>query len=317
MALRQETFSYLLFFSSDRTLTFFSAVLPYATLCNLMPHQRKDRKRNKSSPLQSEHKKIRTDTECSASESDICETDSEVSLKMPPKLDKSDMKELCSMIVKELKQDLITELKRELLAEFKTIVEQETDVLKAELSSLRNVNKLLTDDVNNLKLELDNLEQYGRRMCLDISGIPGDTGDQNEDVESKILKHINNITLSDGSKLKITPHDIDRCHRKGKPKQNENRKIIVKFTNSRARQKCYAARKLFGTGVFVQENLTPFRERLAYEARLLVRDSKLGKSWIAGCRVYGSLPANGGSVPKKVLIQDLSVIQKIRDGTFA
>jgi hypothetical protein len=177
---------------------------------------------------------------------------------MPPKLDKNDLKELCSMIVKEIKDGLIKELKRDLLAEFKAVVDQETDVLKAEMSSLRNENKLLTNDVNNLKLELDNLDQYGRPMCLDISGTPGDTGDQNEDVESKILKHINNITLSDGSKLKITPHDIDRCHQKGKPKQNENRKVIVKFTNSRARQKCYTNMEAFWHRRFCPRNLDTF-----------------------------------------------------------
>ncbi len=34
-------------------------------------------------------------------------------------------------------------------------------------------------------MALDELDQYGRRMCLEISNIPGDTGITSENVEDK------------------------------------------------------------------------------------------------------------------------------------
>lgn len=36
----------------------------------------------------------------------------------------------------------------------------------------------------------DDLEQYGRRMMLDMSVIPGDTVNINEDVKTKILNYV-------------------------------------------------------------------------------------------------------------------------------
>jgi glycyl-tRNA synthetase beta subunit len=45
---------------------------------------------------------------------------------------------------------------------------------------LKDQNSKLHDALQDNQLEIDELEQYGRRMCLDISGISGDTGDTNE-----------------------------------------------------------------------------------------------------------------------------------------
>ena len=68
--------------------------------------------------------------------------------------------------------------------------------------------------------------------------------------------------------LDLSPHDTDRCHRKGKPKLDKRRKVIVKFTNSKARERAYRARKTLGDGIYVQENLIIFRiKKCHYEAR--------------------------------------------------
>ncbi|KAH3846977.1 hypothetical protein DPMN_089287 [Dreissena polymorpha] len=93
--------------------------------------------------------------------------------------------------------------------------------------------------------------------------------------------------------------DIDRCHRVGSKKDGKQRKVIVKFTNSSARQRLYEARRNLKDGVFIKENLTKFREELAYEARQLVRNKLLTKSWVAGCKVYGLLPDHSGNGVKE------------------
>jgi hypothetical protein len=105
-------------------------------------------------------------------------------------------------------------------------------------------------------------------MNLDISGIPGDTGSSEENVESKILAEAKKRGIQLSS-------DIDKCHRKGKRKDNFNRKVIVKFTNLKARQRVYNARKEMSHGIFVQENLTPLRENLSFQARQLLKRDKL------------------------------------------
>jgi hypothetical protein len=85
---------------------------------------------------------------------------------------------------------------------------------------LKDQNSKLQLALQDNQLEIDELEQYGRRMCLDISGIPGDTGDTNENIRKKILDHVNTVKLKNGDSLNISSAEIDRCHRKGKFKNN-------------------------------------------------------------------------------------------------
>ena len=272
------------------------------------------RKRNKSSPLQKnivkKHKAV-NDSDTDLTWSDIEESDSEntyfppaLSPKMAAKLNKSDLKEIAKIIANELKEDLINEVK----AEIKKMIQKETADLRNEIDTLKAENKIIKSDLHTTVLQLDELEQYGRRMCLDISGISGDKGDFSENVEEKVLNLFSKTKLSDGTQLPITGSDIDRCHRKGKYK-GSNRKVIIKFTNSKARQSLYSARKQLGKTIFVQENITNFREGISYEARKLVRSNKLSKTWVAGCKVYGSLPGDS----QKIIIRDMACIEAIRD----
>ena len=83
---------------------------------------------------------------------------------------KDDLKELRKLIVQEIKCDIVKELK----LEFKLIAETESIKLKKEIASLKEENAKLSNSLKFTKLELDELEQYGRRMCLDISGINGE-----------------------------------------------------------------------------------------------------------------------------------------------
>ena len=85
-------------------------------------------------------------------------------------------------IVTKLAPILAKEIKAQLMSEVKDLIKTETSKALSELASVRNDNKALMDELNKTKRELDKLEQYGRRMCLDVSGITGDTGHYSESV---------------------------------------------------------------------------------------------------------------------------------------
>lgn len=240
---------------------------------------------------------------------------------MAPPISKEDLKEIASIIAQQLKPDLINEIKSELLSEVKRLVKAElaaieekhvaeNTILQAELASLRNSNAQLSSSLIATQLELDELDQYGRRMCLEISGIAGDTYDNTENVQKKILDHATRAGTT------LCAADMDRCHRLGKPRGTSCRKVIVKFTNSAARQRVYQARKTLGHGIFVQENLTRLRQQLGFEARQLVRAQTLEKTWVAGCKVFGSMHGSAPGASKPIHIKDMSVIQAIKDGKY-
>ena len=88
--------------------------------------------------------------------------------------------------------------------------------LKEEVSFLNNEHEQLKSDV-------ENQEQYSRRNCLLVHGIPKEQG---EGTDSIVLNAIN-----EHFEEELTQDDMERTHRVGKPKQNKKtpRPIIIKF----------------------------------------------------------------------------------------
>lgn len=271
------------------------------------------RKRVKSSPshpsVQSAIKKHKTESDIDSDGSfeslDVAEPANEpISMATCTKFSKEDIKEVADALMKDFKAALIIELKVEL----KAVIQIETSKLKTEITELKIENKNLKDALKDTNMALDELDQYGRRMCLEVSNVPGDTGSFNEDVEKKV------IFLCETNKVDLSPAEIDKCHRLGRynPDFDKNRRIIVKFATSKARQRIYDARKSLGDGIYVQEHLTRFRGQLGFEARKLVRTHQLAKTWVAGCKIYATMNYQGKDV--NVHIKDLDDINLIKDG---
>lgn len=174
-------------------------------------------------------------------------------------------------------------------------VAQETDSLKKELTDIKG-------KYNDLMSKYDDLEQYSRRSCLRLSGIPEN---QNEDVTKLVLDFSRRIGAN------VSPSDIDRAHRVGKRRTNDDdegeiddvaqpqtqpghrpsrvREIIIKFTNSDSRLRSLQGRaklRAERAKVFINEDLTASRKTLAFECRGLKRGEKIKKTWIYAGSVY-------------------------------
>lgn len=128
--------------------------------------------------------------------------------------------------------------------------------LKNDITTLRGELKKKDDEIQFLKIKCDDLEQYGRRNNVRISGI---VEDENEDIEEVVMNDI-----SDRLGVEVTSADIDRCHRVGREAPaGKHRPILVKFTNYGARRRVFQAKKkLKGTGVSIHEDLTKTRVEL-------------------------------------------------------
>ena len=125
--------------------------------------------------------------------------------------------------------------------------EKEIAELKEDLTSLKE--KFFQVDKT-----LDRQEQYSRRNCLLVHGLEEKN---NEDTDQEII----NITKNDLAE-EITIHDIDRTHRLGKRKLDNNvpRPIIVKFTRYNVRNRIFKTeKKLKGKAVSITKSLTKRR----------------------------------------------------------
>ncbi len=83
----------------------------------------------------------------------------------------------------------------------------------------------------------------------------------------------------------INESDIVHTHRSGKKKSSKTRDIIVQFNGKTTRDSFHGARqKLRYTSdahrsVYVNEDLTDFRSKLLYDARMLVKKRRLKGAW--------------------------------------
>jgi len=132
-----------------------------------------------------------------------------------------------------------------------TNLEKEIDKLKTELKSANDRN---ADGI-------DSLEQYSRRNCVVLHGVPEkEKEDTDQLFINKIQEHL-------GVEVKV--RDIDRSHRLGaKRSDGSGRAIIVKFARYNVRARVFREkRKLKSTGLMLTESLTKKRVAMLNAAR--------------------------------------------------
>ena len=113
--------------------------------------------------------------------------------------------------------------------------------------------------------------------------------------------------------VQVESRDIEACHRIGK-KTSKMQKAIVRFVNRKNCEKVLANKKKFlklnnekhnfhaGTNIFVNENLTPMNETIAYNCRKLKRSGLILACYSGNGIVY--INENETSRPIKVFHLD-------------
>ena len=163
---------------------------------------------------------------------------------------------------------------------------ESTAALQAQIASMERTQQSLTD-------EIDELEQYSRRNCLVVHGLPENSDAAgNENTTEAFLKVAGSLGVH------LDAGCIDRSHRMGRTSPESAgtrnpRPVIVKFTSYEPRRAVFTSkRKLKGTHIVITENLTRRRVDLLRKAR----DSpNVEASWTSDGRIV-CLLTNGRKV---------------------
>ncbi|XP_014670273.1 PREDICTED: uncharacterized protein LOC106811234 [Priapulus caudatus] len=176
--------------------------------------------------------------------------------------------------LKDIKKELqeIKSSQEFLAAKYEELVEEldrnnkKTKALEDRNSVLEASNIAQEERIINLEKSLDNLEQYGRRDCVEITNIPWSDQENPSTIVKKIATNMG---------LQMTDGDISTAHRLPKPRSGAAPTIIVKFTRRDMRTAFYAKRKLAGTAadlgysahskIFINESLTRERRKIFHE----------------------------------------------------
>ena len=173
---------------------------------------------------------------------------------------------------------LIADIKKEIMGEVKQLLahhESKIEQQETKITQLESHVAMLQKHVENVKcIQVDNeskyddIEQYGRRLCLRIDGVETV---ENETADN-VLDKVKAIVVESGAK--IPDEFIDRAHRIGAPYEDRKTKvmaqsIIVRFCNFRHRTLFYRNRKNL-SGKTVKLDLTRKRYTILSDARVLV-----------------------------------------------
>ena len=155
-----------------------------------------------------------------------------------------------------------------------SIVEGVVSGLNSTIASLRQENAELKARIEMLENRAEAAEQYSRRNCLRIAGVP-ENPSENTDVY---------VIDSRAIEAEVSLDDIERSHHVGKPRNaGRPRDIIVKFSSYRTRRKLYEARTKTRDrgyrGVYINEDLTKSRSKLLLKARRMVKNKLLKSAW--------------------------------------
>ena len=103
----------------------------------------------------------------------------------------------------------------------------------------RRVDELegLVKVIERLEGRIDDSEQYSRRMCLRINGVPLPKDNEKEDC----VKIVNELIKEAG--VDVTKDSIDRAHRIGRVSGDGKQQIIARFKSFRERTLVYRSRK--------------------------------------------------------------------------
>lgn len=136
----------------------------------------------------------------------------------------------------------------------------------------------LEDKITETDMRTDDLEQYGRRHSLRISGIPESHKEHTDMLICEFLKNELNIEINMGN--------IDRSHRVGQKKPNLNRPIAVRFINYRLKEHVYANRMYLKKGYYINESLSKGRSSLFYKARQLKKQKLILDTWTRDGNIF-------------------------------
>ena len=177
-------------------------------------------------------------------------------------------------------------------------IETVFSTITTENKALNNTLLRLEEKITNLKKTCNELEQYSRRECLEIHGIPLPPKERN------IKENTNELVIKIGDKMGVPvgPEDISVSHRIPTSQKYQGKRsapaIIVKFKRRDTKEMFYRGRKElrglttkdFGytneNNIFINESLTEANKELFKATLKVKKDYKYDYIWSTNGKIY-------------------------------
>ena len=174
-----------------------------------------------------------------------------------------------------------------LLTKMNEIVTVNNQMLE-KIRSLQVDSNKIYDELYDQKVELAELNQYGRRENIELCGIP-------ESVKQEHLeKHVLEVAKSMG--VNVPSKGIHILHRIGKPSNSRPRNVIVRFHDRKTAFSMLKNKKKLNSGrfkkYFVTENLCPYNKRIFSKLYRLKKNNEIHSLWTYNGNVFVKIKEN-------------------------
>ena len=154
----------------------------------------------------------------------------------------------------------------------------------AENKVLKSTVRTLEDRINHMQSELNEREQYSRRECVEIHGVPLPEGGETENTNEIVSK------IGELMRLDIEPEDISVSHRLPV--------IIAKFVRRDVKETFYRARKKLrdlttkdlgykvSKNIYINESLTESNKALFKECVKVKKDLGFTYIWTSNGKIF-------------------------------
>ena len=184
-------------------------------------------------------------------------------------------------VFSQLKTDL-----RLVIEKLNEVCQVNTGMLN-KISDLVKENNVLYDEIEDLKIELAELNQYGRRENIEICGIP-------EKIDHKLEEHIITVLKSVG--VTVNSYQIQGVHRIGKKTPSRPRNVVVRFINRKHSFSALKNKSKLNSSkyksYYIIENLCPFNKKIFNRLYRLKKEGEIHSVWSYNGSVYAKVEGN-------------------------
>jgi hypothetical protein len=181
------------------------------------------------------------------------------------------------------------------------MVEEENKCLKAEVLRLTKITERHEGEINDL-------QQYSRRDCVEIAGLPHEKEENTDELVIKVGSLMGlNLQKTDISISHLLPQNTQKYSSRLRPRVGARAntvtqfpKVIVKFTRRETKEKFYQGRKqlfdkttkdiglsrLSDNRIFIAESLSPRNKELFALSLKLKKDKKFKFIWTHSGHIY-------------------------------
>lgn len=181
---------------------------------------------------------------------------------------------------------------------------EENKQLKSQLDAIQTQEASSKNNIEKLSNEVAELDQYGRRLNLEIHGIEIIGDPKKEDMLQVMEK------LADDIKVHFNPSDVHQVHRLQSRRDGKPPTVIVQFYSKDKRDIWLNKGKNARLNkIFFNENLSPHYRLLLKEAKLRAKTYNYSFVWFRGGRVLVRRNENDRQV---IVIKNACDLNKIK-----